>query len=344
METKDTEREILQKALEALQKTAKLNVQVQYGINGFDAVLRVTMQEMEWEFTVEVKRRVTHATLGATVQQLRKLPQKALLVTWYVTPQMADRMKAMDIQFMDAAGNAYIDEPPLFIFIKGNRLVDRYRIETPTRAFQPTGLQVLFALLCNPGLEKAPYRQIAKVADAALGTVGWVIGDLRQMGHLVEMGKRGRRLVRKKNLLDRWVSMYPEQLRPKKLIGRFMAPDNGWWRDTELINFKAYWGGEIAAAKLTKYLKPQVATIYTKETLGRLLLEHRIKKEPNGNVEILKAFWNFEYRVPIADWRVHDLVHPILIYADLLATGDTRNIETAEIIYERELTRYIGED
>ncbi|MEJ2725153.1 MAG: type IV toxin-antitoxin system AbiEi family antitoxin [Deltaproteobacteria bacterium] len=341
MEAKDKEREILQKALEGLQKTAKLNVQIQYGNYDFDAILRIGLHEMEWEFAAEVKKAVTPATLGAFVRQLRIFPQeqKGLLVTWYVTPQMADRMKEMDIQFIDVAGNAYINDPPLFVFIKGNRPVDRYPTERPPRALQPTGLQVIFALLCNPGLENEPFRQIAKVANAALGTVGWVIRDLKRMGHLLDRGKRGRHLLRKKELLERWVTIYPDQLRPKNLVGRYRAPNPEWWKREELTNFTAYWGGEIAAAKLTKYLRPQIITIYVKGKAGKLLLKHKIMKEANGNIEILNAFWNFEY-----EWQFPKLVHPILIYADLLATGDTRNIETAEIIYERELTRFIREN
>jgi hypothetical protein len=341
METKDTEREILQKALEGLQKVTNLNAQVEYGNTDFDAVIRIGLHEMEWDFTAEVKKRVTPATLGAFTQQPRLFlqEQKVLLVTWYVTPQMADQMKGMGIQFIDVAGNAYINEPPMFVFVKGNRPVDKYPKERPTRAFQPTGLQVVFALLCNPGLEKEPFRQIAEVANAALGTVGWVMGDLKNMGYLLDRGKRGRHLIRRKELLNRWVTMYPDQLRPKNLVGRYGTQNTDWWKKEELTDFTAYWGGEIAAAKLTKYLKPQIATIYMKGEPGRLLLKHRIKKEPNGNIEILRAFWNFEYELEFGN-----LVHPILIYADLLATGDMRNIETAEIIYEKELTRFIRDD
>jgi hypothetical protein len=340
MEAKDKDREILQKALEGLQKTANLNAQVQYGHYDFDAILRLGLHEMEWEFAAEVKQTVTTATLGAFARQLRILPQeqKGLLVTGYVTPQMADRMKEMDIQFIDGAGNAYINAPPLFVFIKGNRPADKYPIERPPRAFKPTGLQVVFVLLCNPGLENEPLRQIAKVANAALGTVGWVIGDLKKMGHLVDRGKRGRHLIKKKELLERWVTTYPDQLRPKNLMGRYRAPHAEWWKDEKLTNLTAYWGGEVAAAKLTKYLKPQIVTIYVKGKPGELLLKHRIMKEAAGNIEILNVFWNFEY-----EWQFPKLVHPILIYADLLGTGDTRNIETAEIIYERELTRFIRE-
>ena len=99
-------------------------------------------------------------------------------------------------------------------------------------------------------------------------------------------------------------------------------------------------GGEVAAAYLTKYLKPKVVTIYAKEP-GRIALAHRLRKKPDGNVEILKIFWNFEHlRQPtLRDYT--DLVHPILIYADLMATGDARNIETAEIIYEQQLAYFI---
>jgi hypothetical protein len=39
-----------------------------------------------------------------------------------------------------------------------------------------------------------------------------------------------------------------------------------------------------------------------------------------------------------------DLAHPIVIYADLLATGDKRNIEAAKMIYEREIAGPIRED
>ena len=344
METDNTEREILQKAVAGLRKAANLDVQIKHGNYDFDAILQIRLYEKEWNFPVEVKKGVTLPTLGVNFQRLRKLPQKVLLVTTYVAPKMADRMREMDIQFIDAAGNAYINDPPLFIFIKGNRPAVRHHTERPTRAFQPTGLQVVFALLCNPGLEAEPFRKIADMANAALGTVGWVIQDLKQMGYLIDMGKRGRRLVKKRNLLDRWVATYPEQLRPKKLQGNYVTTDTDWWKDKELTNFGAFWGGEVAAAFLTKYLKPEKVTIYVKETPARLVLAHGLKNNHKGNVEILKVFWNFEYFLQDNVPFYENLVHPILIYADLLATGNTRNIETAEILYEQQLTRFIPDN
>ena len=345
MQANRTELEILKKALEKLKKTTKLVIDqtaprtALNRIIGPDTVLRIAFQDAEWHFVVEVKKRLTRATIGIAVQQLRKYQHKGLLVTRYVTPPIADLLKEMDIPFIDTVGNVYINEPPLYIFIKGNKPPDPYHPGAPpTRLFRPAGLKVVFALLCNPGLENAPLREIARVATVALGTVELVIGNLKQQGYLIIMGKRGRHLTRKHNLLERWITAYPEQLRPKLIIGRYKAVDYDWWEHAELNHFKAYWGGEIAAAILTKYLKPQIATIYTGQPLGKLLLKNRIKNDPNGNIEILKVFWKFEYL-----WQHNNLVHPILIYADLLATGDARNIETARIIYEQELTGFIRE-
>jgi hypothetical protein len=350
MENGLTERDVLQKALGRLQKKTGLTATAEVYPIGLkdaqqpDARIRLTLRELEWNFAARIRKIVTRATLGGTIPQLRKFPEKGLLVAGYITPQLAEQLKEMKIPFIDTAGNAYIDEPPLFVFIKGDKPDEDYRKDRPTRAFQQTGLQVVFALLCKPGLENAPYREIAKEAAVALGTVNWVMVDLKEKGHLIDMGKRGRRLVKKKNLLERWVTTYPDKLRPRKLLGTYTTEDTGWWKDTEITKFGARWGGEVAAAKLTGYLKPQTITIYTQEAPGKLVMTRKLKRETNGNVEILKRFWNFNHDRPDPDNKHLDLVHPVLIYADLLATGDARNIETAEIVYDKEIARFVRED
>jgi len=115
--------------------------------------------------------------------------------------------------------------------------------------------------------------------------------------------------------------------------------EHDWWKQAPLHNFQACWGGEVAAAKLTKYLKPERATIYTRGKPGQLLLTNKLKKDPDGDVEVLETFWPVEY-----EWPHPELAPPLLIYADLLATGDARNIETARMIYEQELVGLIQEE
>ena len=58
----------------------------------------------------------------------------------------------------------------------------------------------------------------------------------------------------------------------------------------------------------------------------------RAIKDEHGNLEVLQKFWAFE--LPKADTQP-----PLLVYADLIATGDAMNIETAQIIRERFLDK-----
>ncbi len=333
----------IDKALAVFQIITGLNVDFQIYESGRedhpDALMRVAHMDMELFFAVAVRPHITRAAVGLAAQELFKYNQKGLLVTRYVTPQIADLLKEMDVPFIDTAGNAYINQPPLYVFIKGNKLAEEPRPETIQRAFRPAGLQTLFALLCNPGMENEPFRKIAKAADVALGTVNRVMKELAKMGHLVDMGKGGRRLVRKEKLLKRWITAYPEILRPKLIKGRYKTVKNNWWEDTDIRDFDAYWGGEVAAAYLTNYLRPDTVTIYTTQPIGRLVLKNKLKKDPDGNVEVLNAFWNFQH------FNLNNnLVPPILVFADLMATGDTRNIETAGMIYDAEIDKYIRED
>src|SRR5690606_14581652 len=101
------------------------------------------------------------------------------------------------------------------------------------RAFQPTGLQVLFALLCNPDCINRPYRELARMAGVAHGTVGWVIPDLQQQGFVgVRTRRRGKlRLFNLERLLTQWVDAYARQLRPRTLIGRYYVPTLEGWRN-----------------------------------------------------------------------------------------------------------------
>jgi hypothetical protein len=269
------------------------------------------------------------------------LPEKFVLVARNVNEKMAEKLRENGIQFMDEAGNAFINHPPLYIFIKGNRTPALAKAPAIGRTFKQTGIRVLYVLLCNPGLEKQPYRVIAARANAALGMVNWVIRELRELGFLLKIseGKGGEiRLVNKERLLERWITAYAEQLRPKLALGRYRGAA-GWWKEVELDPDRAQWGGEVAAAKLTRHLNPQEITVYTdKENLAAVLLPHKLKKDPEGEVELLHRFWR-----PDAIPLTKDMVHPLLVYADLMATGNQRNLEAARMIYDQHIVQLIRE-
>jgi hypothetical protein len=299
-----------------------------------DGLVRIDHQDMQWIFAIQAKPRVTRATVAIEKTEMMNFPEERLLVTDYVTPPMADLMKKMDMFFMDTAGNAYINKPPLYVFIKGNKLPERVKTAPQKRLLKPSGLRVVFALLNNPDMVDWPYRDVAKAADVALGTVGWIFRDLREMGFLIEIDRRKRRVTNFQKLLNRWVEAYPDQLRPKLLIDRFNADHHDWWKEVNIMEHHGCWGGEVAAAKLTQHLKPEKIIIYANEPPGKLIIENKLRKANGGNVEILKPFWKFEH-----EFADRGIAPPLLVYADLMATGDDRNIETAGIIYDRYLVQ-----
>ncbi len=336
------ERKILKEALEQFEKLTDLKADTEWNVGnndkGIDAI--ITIPKLKFKLYAEVKLNLTNQTMGGIVHQLKDLyaGDKVILITRYVTPQLADRLKELEVFFLDTAGNMYINIPNMLLFVKGNKTRILRPEEKPMRAFQPAGLQLIYALLCNPGLENKPYRTMAEKANIANGAVALAIKDLKKLEYLIDMGEKGRRLKNKKELLQRWVNQYAELLRPKLFEGRYKVEDKDWWKNQDITRYNAKLGGETAAALLTKYLKPEDHTIYIDDNKGNIVLQLRLKNDPKGNVELLKKFWNFND----ANER-NNIVNPILVYADLLATGNNRNIETAKIIYEQEIIQYIRE-
>jgi len=340
--------EIFQKAVEAFRKNAPdkakikvLKAETKPLVAGLrpDYLLTIIIEGREFRYYAGIKTAVTKTNRLLLLMGREHLQHPLLVVAKYINPQMAEQLRMDGLEFIDTVGNAFLNQPPLYVFIKGNRLPQRHRDVQTKRAFKATGLRLIFTFLCNPGLENRTFREIAATAGVALGTVDWIIRELKELGYLLDMGKEGYRLIKKDILLQRWVTAYPEQLRPRQMLGRYRG-EHGWWQRKNMDPIKAQWGGEVAAARMTDYLNPQVVTIYTTTlALNPLLIENRLRKDAEGYVEILERFWKPDEQRPDGE-----LVHPILVYADLLATGDQRNIETARMIYEQHILRLVREN
>jgi hypothetical protein len=307
-----------------------------------DGWLHVGKGRERTDYVVEAKRGITPATLGATVVQLRHVAevtgQPALFIAPYVTPPMAEKLREQHQQFADAAGNAYLEAPNLMIYITGRKPERRDAATQAGKAFTTNGLKVLFALICDPTLAAAPYRTLAPAAGVALGAIPAVMADLGNAGHIWQVEKQ-RRLNTTRRLLDEWALAYAQRMRARMLQATYVTPTFGTWREWQLDPAQARWGGEPAAGLLVNYLKPGVLTIYAEKMPPRLMVEQRMTqagpRDHERTVELRQPFWGktqqFEGRP--------GTVAPALVYADLLATGDGRCIETAELIYKEYLAR-----
>jgi hypothetical protein len=270
--------------------------------------------------------------------------ERAIVITHFVPIDLALRLKEARIPFLDGAGNVFLTEPGFFLFVAGCPLPADLEIPAPTRRprlFKVAGLKVLFVLLARPEYVNRPYRDIADAAGAALGTVAGLMDDMKEQGYLLDLGKDGKRLQQREKLIDEWTGAYAHELVPRRKLRRFRAEHPDWWRTADLGQLDALWGGDVAADRLTGYLKPGEIAIYAKGTPGQLLQTQRMRADPEGDVFVIEEFWNF----PANDVEAKNAtVPPLLVYADLMATGDPRAIETAGLIHDKYLARPDHED
>ncbi len=138
----------------------------------------------------------------------------------------------------------------------------------------------------------------------------------------------GCRLNNKTELLEKWMVAYQKRLKPALQIGTFRflnSDDYVHWEKVALMKGKTHWGGEPAGDLLTQYLIPEILTLYTDETRNEIIKNYRLVPDKKGKVQVYKKFWN-DIDVP-----------PVLVYADLMNTGDGRCMEMAQKLYDEYL-------
>jgi hypothetical protein len=196
--------------------------------HGIDGVVTLTLDGKTVEYVFQVKR-VTPSSVGPLSIAFGRENGKRLLVTDYVTPPLADELRRHHIQFIDTAGNAYLERRGLLVFVSGRRPSRRLGPRQTVRAFRGAGLRVGFVLACAPQLAAAPQRTIARTARVALGSVPAVLEGLRELGFIADV-KGTRRLLHRERLIDQWTEAYARQLFPTLEMARFSAVSSGWWR------------------------------------------------------------------------------------------------------------------
>lgn len=301
---------------------------------GPDGRVRIMEGPRQWTFDIECKHRVDRAAiLHGTQAQIQRFTNEGLLVTPYLAPELARQCQTMGLPFLDAAGNAFLKAEGLYVLVAGQK-PDKalLRIEKPMRAFDRTGLRVVFALLAAPDLMQAPYRDLAKAAGVALGTVGWILTDLREHGFLVDIDDE-RRWIDRQRAVQAWTTNFPLRLRERLHVRRFAAKEDTWWETAKPEAFGGCWGGEVAAAKLHGDLIPKTVTVYLPEDRKNFLAKHRLRADPQGPIEVLDVFWDFPHAPEVPE----SIAPPLLVHADLLTLGDPRTLEEARRIHDHYL-------
>jgi hypothetical protein len=257
-----------------------------------------------------------------------------LWMAHHVPPVVANRLVAGGETFVDGTGNVNLTLPGLVVRVLGNRPTRTARTrreERPPRAWRRPAIRILFRLLCEPALGGRPIRDIAEAAGTAVGTVVHLLQDLERTGNVVPLDGRRRRFLADQPLVTRWMMEYEQKLRPHLLLGRFTS--EAALESLDLTTHGALWGGEPAARLLGADLLPGIWTIYAAKKDPALLRAAGLRPDPDGEVELRRAFWVGDVEAPR-----RDVTHPLLVVADLLATRDGRCHAAAHAI-EREHLR-----
>ncbi len=283
-------------------------------------------------FACVVKNQVTKANYNLVVQQMRGVATQTrnplLLVANHFVPEVFSQFATEEINVIESNGNCNITVSPLFVHISGQKSIQPK--ESLGRAFKETGLKVIFYFLLNDANIGKPYRVISKATGASLGAIKNVIEELCESRFAI-VTDNGRVLKDKKKLLESWQMHYNQTMKPSLLVKEmdFIDEDTRKHWDQIKLPEGMYWGGEGGAFLLDHYLVPETFDIYTDEPTVKLLMTRKVKLQKDGPIKVYQKFWNGISGDGIAP--------RILVYADLMGSGNSRCIEAAQRLMKDEL-------
>lgn len=335
------EQEIVNVALETLREKLALSPNMVFlkdnnMLQKNDAIVQI----MDVDFLCVVKNTVTTATIGNITGRLKTISvtegRPILLIAKYITPTVVTELAAVGISTLDCSGNCNIryeknGEIRFHWTNKGEKSVLLTDRKYP--AFQEAGLKVIFYLLQAPSHASQPYRVIQQETGVSLGAIKNVLDVLVERDFMLVVGRK-RVLKNKKALLNLWVENYNQILKPKLQLGkmRFRTDEHRIkWFAMELP-VGMFWGGESAAYMLNAYLTPGFFDIYTDIPAAHLLKTGFVQQDENGEIRIYQKFWKWD--------TMNHIVPYVLIYADLMGSGNSRCMEMAERLLEHELQDY----
>ena len=332
--------EIIDKAIKKLHKIAgvQLEYKHQSGVKQLADGLITIATTPKIILNVEIKNEIRQSHLPYLLERKKSEKDKFIVVCRYIPMPVKNILKEEKINYLETAGNCYIQVKSFLIYINDQK-VTKERETGKSRIWNTAGLKFVFAIFHNPDLLNQPYRTIANAASVGLGTVGTLMEDFQKEG-FVKQGKRDDQTIlfleRRDELINKWATIYNTVLKPKQFVGRFSVAGNSKLKDEKLPD-GILWGGEMAGAKLTKFLKPEKIQLYIslQKTAAMKLL--KIVPDANGNIELLNIFWNNE--IASEEQKETQTVPPLIAYADLLSSHDSRNYETAERIKSKYLER-----
>lgn len=290
-----------------------------------------------------IGEQIRHIAIDA--EGMRKEDRKPILIMApWITDAWADELRRAGLQYVDVVGNAFLnlDEPQVLVDIRGKRPEIAPKAE-PGRLVEPTGLKVIHQLLTRKVAVDEAYRKVALDAGVALGTVATVMRELKAAGYLVATADDRFALEKTAELLELFVRGYALKLRPACLIGRFRHAEKDPRKlcdrltlalDQRQVPYSLT--GAWAAHEWTGHLRAETLALYVGEHALETWKREPMLPDPNGgNVTLFRHFGPTVNDPDPEETRGHPLATKLLVYAELLHDGRTRELETAKMLYDQ---------
>ncbi len=316
-------------------KSAHINLN--YAIGERD-ILTFRINGVNLKFNIYYAHQIGHLQLHYIKREandaLKKEKLPTLVISPVIYPRIAEKLVDMNVNYLDAVGNVYINEKTIYI-LNTKKKSEATSKPSKSRLFGEAGLKLLFALLQDPDAINIPYRDLAQLTGISPASITILYKEMMQNEYLLENIDDSKRLLRKRELLQRWVNGYNETLRPKLLIGRYKSVDKDFvrnYRNQQIQDWNGNWSGEAAAGIYTNYLVPGELSMFVPAEEGKWKKELRlVPTEQDPDIVVYKYFWNPNH--PLFQ-ITPNLAPPLLVYAELASSSDSRNLETAQKIYD----------
>lgn len=239
-----------------------------------------------------------------------------MVFTTFVAPRTATAFRRAGVQYLDTAGNGWIEFGDVLMDVQGRPRPDR-AVAPPRSAasnlFSTGRAQVVFALLAWPWLWDASRRELAHAARVSVGQAHNTLTLLSEAGYARYPTRTGQT-----HLLDLWTAEFPIGLAKRLTLATYV----GQIDRLQKVNATdpVFLSGESAAGDL---LRPATLTIYVDELDPRLPVVNRWRADGVPNVFIRRKFWNAPDNSDVPLTGLRNAPWP-LVYADLLSSDDPR--------------------
>lgn len=297
--------------------------------------LKVATNTSDIELNFITATKISHAMIPLlkqlAISKSENNSKKTIILTTQIYPKIAQALTESGLFFLDTFGNINIITGNIALMRIASSPKEKKEATKQNRLFAESGIKLIFGILQDDDLINKTYREIAMQTLISPASVTILIRELTGAGFL-HIGKDGKKVINdKQKLLDRWAIAYNEELKPKLFLGSYDSRAKNittTFRQFAPETFGALWGGEAAAAIYTNYLKPAVLTLYatSQERKWMSALKLLPAKSNEAKIEVYRAFWSEQNSYYL---HAPQLAHQILVYADLITSNDSRNIETA---------------